>query len=210
MDYTMLIAVIGCVTGIASLLIEAAQFFAGRSKAKFDTFDELNNFIYMEEFVVEDDDRSEAGKVVHCFLNLRVMNTGGRHILIQDVYMIRPGGKKNERKDRAYPYGAYEKTPWKYCNGSEIAMPEKIHLPASIPAGGLFEATFAFADFEAPCYMTDEYFVYPVLCVVMADGSVKEVPIQSILYKSDSFKFVDSVNDKEYSMGLNDDGESLE
>lgn len=98
MDYTMLIAVIGCVTGIASLLIEAAQFFAGRSKAKFDTFDELNNFIYMEEFVVEDDDRSKAGKVVHCFLNLRVMNTGGRHILIQDVYMIRPGGKKNERK----------------------------------------------------------------------------------------------------------------
>lgn len=46
MDYTMMIAVIGCVTGVASLLIETAQFIGGRSKARFDTFDQLNN-LYM-------------------------------------------------------------------------------------------------------------------------------------------------------------------
>lgn len=46
MDYTMMIAVIGCVTGVASLLIETAQFIGGRRKARFDTFDQLNNFIY--------------------------------------------------------------------------------------------------------------------------------------------------------------------
>ena len=48
MDYTMMIAVIGCVTGVASLLIETAQFIGGRRKARFDTFDQLNNFIYIE------------------------------------------------------------------------------------------------------------------------------------------------------------------
>lgn len=59
MDYTMMIAIIGCVTGVASLLIEAAQFIGGRSKARFDTFDQLNNFIYVESAKPEED--SPAG-----------------------------------------------------------------------------------------------------------------------------------------------------
>jgi len=90
MDYTMMIAVIGCVTGVASLLIETAQFIGGRSKARFDTFDQLNNFI---------EDSQQVCRDVHCFLNLRVMNTGGKYILIQDVYMRRLGKKRNERPD---------------------------------------------------------------------------------------------------------------
>lgn len=91
MDYTMIIAIIGCVTGVMSLAIETAQFFANRKHGKFSTFDELNNFAYIK-------DKDDLG-VVHCCLNLRVMNTGGRHILIQDVYMRRPGSKKNDIKD---------------------------------------------------------------------------------------------------------------
>ena len=98
MDYTMMIAVIGCVTGVASLLIETAQFIGGRSKARFDTFDQLNNFIYIESAQPEEDSQ-QVCRDVHCFLNLRVMNTGGKYILIQDVYMRRLGKKRNERPD---------------------------------------------------------------------------------------------------------------
>lgn len=66
MDHTMMIAVIGCVTGVISLFTEAAQFFSGKSRLKSDTFGELNNFIYFDE------------EAVHCFLNLRAINTGGK------------------------------------------------------------------------------------------------------------------------------------
>ena len=48
MDYTMMIAIIGCVTGVASLLIEAAQFIGGRSIALFDTFVLIIIFIYVD------------------------------------------------------------------------------------------------------------------------------------------------------------------
>ena len=89
MDYTMMIAVIGCVTGVASLLIETAQFIGGRSKARFDTF----------ESAQPEEDSQQVCRDVHCFLNLRVMNTGGKYILIQDVYMRRLGKKRNERPD---------------------------------------------------------------------------------------------------------------
>ena len=82
MNLTMIIAIIGCVTGVISLLIEAAGFFSERSRVKMGTFDELNNFIYLN------------GDVINCFLNLRVMNTGGKYIIVQDVYMRRPGYDK--------------------------------------------------------------------------------------------------------------------
>ncbi len=43
----------------------------------------------------------------------------------------------------------------------------------------------------------------------MADGTVKEISLQTILAKNDSFTFVDSAEDKEYSMALDseDNGE---
>ena len=50
---------------------------------------------------------------------------------------------------------------------------------------------------------TDEPFVYPILCVVMADGSVKELTVQTIMSGDRSFAYVDSPGDKTYSM--NDD-----
>ena len=36
----------------------------------------------------------------------------------------------------------------------------------------------------------------------MANGTVKEISLQTILAKNDSFTFVDSAEDKEYSMIL--------
>lgn len=191
MDYTIIIAAIGCVTGVVSLAIEAAQFFASRKYGKFSTFDELNNFAYIK-------DRDDLG-VVHCCLNLRVMNTGGRHILIQDVYMRRPGSKRRDTKNYVYPYEIFAKTPWEYCNGIKIEKPSKL----SIPVGGVFEGVFAFTDMLCDCYCTDEPFVYPILCVVMADGSVKELTVQTIMSGDRSFAYVDSPGDKTYSM--NDD-----
>ena len=69
MDYTMMIAVIGCVTGVASLLIETAQFIGGRRKARFDTFDQLNNFIYIESAQPEEDSQ-QVCRAVDFLLNL--------------------------------------------------------------------------------------------------------------------------------------------
>ncbi len=197
MDYTMIIAIIGCVTGVMSLAIETAQFFANRKHGKFSTFDELNNFAYIK-------DKDDLG-VVHCCLNLRVMNTGGRHILIQDVYMRRPGSKKNDIKDCVYPYEIFTKTPWEYCNGIKIEKPSKLRLLVSIPEGGVFEGVFAFTDMLCDCYCTDEPFVYPILCVVMADGSVKELTVQTIMSGDRSFAYVDSPNDNSYSMNNYED-----
>lgn len=191
MDYTMIIAIIGCVTGAASLIIEAAQYFSGKSRLKLDTFDELNNFIYLEE------------DVVHCFLNLRAINTGGKYSIIQDVYMRRPGYGKKGRDGKSgviYPYGVFSATPWKYCNGCELENPPKVHMPASIPEGNVFEAVFAFTDIDDECYKTEESFLYPVLCVVLADGTVKELPVQAIMHGEHEFNFVNSVEDKRYSM----------
>lgn len=190
MNLTMIIAIIGCVTGVTSLLIEAAGFFSERSRVKLGTFDELNNFIYLN------------GDVINCFLNLRVMNTGGKYIIVQDVYMRRPGYDKKTASGIRPPYGVFSATPWKYCNGDPVETPPKVHLPSSIPAGGVFEAVFAFTDVYDDCYKTDENFIYPSLCVVMADGTVKEISLQTILAKNDSFTFVDSAEDKEYSMIL--------
>lgn len=108
MNLTMIIAIIGCVTGVISLLIEAAGFFSERSRVKLGTFDELNNFIYLN------------GDVINCFLNLRVMNTGGKYIIVQDVYMRRPGYDKKTASGIRPPYGAFSATPWKYCNGNPV------------------------------------------------------------------------------------------
>ena len=53
---------------------------------------------------------------------------------------------------------------------------------------------------------TDEHFLYPALCLVMADGSVREMSVQDILAKDKDFRYVDSAEDKEYSMNLDDEG----
>ena len=196
MDYTMIIAIIGCVTGAASLIIEAAQYFSGKSRLKLDTFDELNNFIYFGKDSFDEN-------VIHCFLNLRAINTGGKYSIIQDVYMRRPGyGKKGKdgKSGVIYPYGVFSATPWKYCNGCEMENPPKIHMPASIPEGNVFEAVFAFTDIDDECYKTEESFLHPVLCVVLADGTVRELPVQAIMQGEHEFNFVNSVEDKRYSM----------
>ena len=116
--------------------------------------------------------------------------------------MRRPGYDKKTASGFRSPYGVFSATPWKYCNGDPVETSPKVHLPSSIPAGGVFEAVFAFTDVYDDCNKTDENFIYPSLCVVMADGTVKEISLQTILAKSDSFTFVDSAEDKEYSMIL--------
>ena len=47
--------------------------------------------------------------------------------------------------------------------------------------------------------------MYPILCVVMADGSVKELTVQTIMSGDRSFAYVDSPNDNSYSMNNYED-----
>lgn len=42
-------------------------------------------------------------------------------------------------------------------------------------------------------------------CAVMADGSVREISVQAILAKDKDFRYVDSAEDREYSMNLDDE-----
>lgn len=92
------------------------------------------------------------------------------------------------------------------ATGGRLSFLPGYICPASIPPGGVFEAVFAFTDFEDDCYRTDEHFLYPALCLVMADGSVREMSVQDILAKDKDFRYVDSAEDKEYSMNLDDEG----
>ena len=39
----------------------------------------------------------------------------------------------------------------------------------------------------------------------MADGSVREISVQAILAKDKDFRYVDSAEDREYSMNLDDE-----
>lgn len=74
MGYTFWIAVVGCATGVISLAIEVARYLSERPHIQVRTYDELNNLIYIQ------------GDVVKSYIHLQILNTGTRHILLQDVY----------------------------------------------------------------------------------------------------------------------------
>lgn len=135
MGYTFWIAVIGCVTGLISLAVEVARYLAERPHIQVRTYDELNNLIYIQEDVVKS------------YIHLQILNTGTRHILLQDAYLKHPGAKKNTL-DNLTPFRqAYEQMPWKYYNGNLItALPDIVRLPASIPPGGVFECLLIFLE----------------------------------------------------------------
>lgn len=117
--------------------------------------------------------------------------------------MRRPGyGKrgKGEKPGIVYPNSVFSETPWKYCDGIEIGRPRKVRMPSGIPEGGVFEAVFAFTDADGECYKTGGSFLYPVLCVALADGTVKELSAQAIAYGNNGFEFVNNAEEKKYSM----------
>ena len=182
MGYTFWFAVIGCVTGLISLAVEVARYLAERPHIQVRTYDELNNLIYIQEDVVKS------------YIHLQILNTGTRHILLQDAYLKRPGAKKNTL-DNLTPFRqAYEQMPWKYYNGNLItALPDIVRLPASIPPGGVFECVLLFTDFFRECYDTEDHFLYPTLCVAFAPGIDRELEVQSILTsETDEFSYVDA------------------
>ena len=110
MGYTFWIAVIGCVTGLISLAVEVARYLAERPHIQVRTYDELNNLIYIQEDVVKS------------YIHLQILNTGTRHILLQDAYLKHPGAKKNTL-DNLTPFRqAYEQMPWKYYNGNDYSV----------------------------------------------------------------------------------------
>lgn len=183
MGYTFWIAVIGCVTGLISLAVEVARYLAERPHIQVRTYDELNNLIYIQEDVVKS------------YIHLQILNTGTRHILLQDAYLKHPGAKKNTL-DNLTPFRqAYEQMPWKYYNGNLItALPDIVRLPCpAIPPGGVFECVLLFTDFFRECYDTEDHFLYPTLCVAFAPGIDRELEVQSILTsETDEFSYVDA------------------
>jgi len=174
MDITSWIAIIGCLTGVSSLCLETARYLSEKPHIQIGTFNELCNMIYINDDVVK------------CYLNLRIMNTGDKCILLQDVYMRRPGATRSILKNLVHYNKASSSMPWSTCNGAPIKnKPASIHLPASIPAGGVFEANFLFVDFMQEHYISKDHFVYPTLCIGFSPNKVKEYKIQAILTYSD-------------------------
>lgn len=196
MNITLLIAIAGCITGVLSLIIEAASFLSERTHIETGTFSPLENMIHKQVYRDGDDETT----VFKCFLNLQMINTGGRYAIIQDVYMIRPGCKGKKTDDMVAYHSVYSRTPWKYCDGKKLPEPDKVHLPAALPSGGIFEACFVFTDMDMPCYHTEDIFLKPVLCIVMADGKMIETPVEAIVARKGALVYTDSAEDKKYSM----------
>lgn len=182
MGYTFWIAVIGCATGIISLAIEVARYLSERPHIQVRTYDELNNLVYIQ------------GDVVKSYIHLQILNTGTRHILLQDVYLKRPGAKKSILENLTPLKQVYTQMPWQYCNGNLVTVqPDTGHLPASIPPGGVYECVLLFIDFFRECYDTKDRFLYPTLCIAFAPGIDRELKVQSILTsEKDEFSYVDA------------------
>ena len=105
MNITLIIAIAGCITGVLSLIIEAASFLSGRTHLEVGTFSPLENMIHKKTYLDGDD----ATTVFKCFLNLQMINTGGRYAIIQDVYMRRPGCKGKKTDDMVAYHGVYSR-----------------------------------------------------------------------------------------------------
>ena len=170
MNITFWIAIIGCLTGVISLCFEIARHLSEKPKVHIGTFNELCNKIRIDN------------DIVYCYLHLRIMNTGKKHVLLTDVYMRRPGTTKSIRENLLYYKKALSGIPWRTRNNLPVRRkPDVVHLPASIPAGGVFEVCFLFTDFLQDCYQSEGHFVFPTLCVGFATSKVKEYEIQAIL-----------------------------
>lgn len=127
------------------------------------------------------------------YLHLQILNTGTRHILLQDVYLKRPGAKKNILENLTHVNRAYAQMPWEYCNGNLFTtLADTIHLPVSIPPGGVFKVVLLFIDLFRECYDTDEQFLYPTLYVTFAPGINRKLKVQAIVTSpQDEFSYVD-------------------
>ena len=188
MDLTLWIAVIGCLTGIISLCLEIMRYLSDKPHVQIGTFNELCNMV-----CINDD-------AVKCYLHLRIVNTGNKSLVLQDVYMRRPGTTKNILKNLVHYNKALTGMPWSTRNGMPVKKQQaSIHLPVSIPAGGIFEANFLFVDVLKDCYAIKEHFIFPTLCVGFAPAKIKECKIQAILTHCDNtqeYWYVDTDGNK--------------
>jgi len=170
MDITFWIAIIGCLTGIVSLCIECARYLSERPKVDISTFNELNNLIHID------------GDIVRCYLHLRIINIGRKHILVKDVYMRKPNTAKNIFDNLVHYNRVFASIPWRTRNRIKVReKPQIVPLPVSIPAGGLFEACFVFNDIYKDYYNTEDHFVYTTLLIGFTSNKIKECKIQALV-----------------------------
>jgi len=176
LSFSEWIGVIGGITGIISICVQIAAYNANRMHVKTDTFDELLNRVYV----------SEKDDIVKCYLNLQVINTGNKPFVLQDVYMCRPKISGNTGGEFIHYKKALSKLNWDACNDDKSDRQESIHLPVSVPAGGVFEASFLFVDFMQDCYKSDAVIIQPTLVAYFAPSKIKKCKVQAILTDTDS------------------------
>ncbi|MDR1013672.1 MAG: hypothetical protein LBL86_01650 [Coriobacteriales bacterium] len=176
MDYAFWIAAIGCLTGVLLLSIEIARYFSQRTRIEVTTIDPLKNVVQI------DDD------VTKCYLGLRIFNHGAKHLLLQDVYMRRPGRKSKKLNDFVHFSKAMTPDfPWKPSDGSlNDCKAEKVTIPVSIPPGGIFESVFLFIDMTEDGYLSEDRMMTLSVCAVFTPKPVRAVNMQAIVLASDA------------------------
>ncbi len=160
MDATFWIAVIGCVTGVVSLGIELARFWRERPRVTVETCNELNNFVYIEDGVAT------------VYLNVRVYNGGPRPVLLRGAYLLHADG------GMAAPVKAMEDVDWRFCDNLPLqSLPAERKLPASLPAGGLWQGVFLYKDL--PQHYTAEEPLWDLTCyVVTGERDIHPLTVQ--------------------------------
>lgn len=189
MDFTLPIAILGCITGVLSLVIQFFQYISERPRVYLKTYNELNNIVCRKQTAVS------------CYLHLRVMNAGKKSALIQDIYLRRPKARKNILNNLVHYSRSLSEMPWRSCDNILILKkPSPVHILASVGPGEIFEVVLEFLDVPHECYNSDSHFLYPTLCVAFAPYKVKEIEIQAILTdEGNEFTFHDT-NGKEWKL----------
>lgn len=160
MNGTFCIALIGCVTGVVSLGIELARFWRERPRVAVESCNELNNFVY-----IEDD-------VATVYLNVQVYNGGPRPVLLRGAYLLHGDG------GIAAPVKAMEDVDWRFRDNLPLQnVPAERKLPASLPAGGLWQGVFLYKDL--PDHYTDTEPLWDLTCyVVTGERDIHPLTVQ--------------------------------
>ncbi len=108
MSITLLVAMIGCLTGILSLGIEFMSYLANKPHFKIDTYNELCNVACINNDVIK------------CYLHIRIINTGNKPLILQDIYMRRAEATRNILNNLVHYNKALSSVPWTLCNGKPV------------------------------------------------------------------------------------------
>lgn len=187
MSFSEWIGIIGGITGIISICVQIATYNANRMHVKTGTFNELQNAVYI----------SEKDDIAKCYLNLQIINTGSKPFVLQDVYMCRPGTNIRAGENLIHYQNALRNLQGasfkdvKTENGAE-----SVHLPISVPAGGVFEAKFLFIDYLHDCYKSDYQIIQPAILAYFAPSKIKLCKIQAILVRAED-QFLEFSGDDE-------------